>query len=236
MAEQEDKKLAKVGLKKETVEGTPVKKETVNIQVVSPNIYQRIQAVRTDLTKKNLKKTGENKFAHYTYYELGDFLPALNELMSEHGIMTRFLLKKDQAVLIIINTDTPDDHIVFYMPVASSEVKGATAIQQLGSQVTYLRRYLLMTAFEIAESDSENATQQKPDNVKDIDQIQIDKINKTKTTEELVKVCAAIQEEAGNDYRDSVVEHYKRRKKEIEEAKADDIGKGFDESQKEKGK
>ena len=44
------------------------------------NIYEKLQECRVELQKMNLKKTGENKFAGFKYYELADFLPTVNEL------------------------------------------------------------------------------------------------------------------------------------------------------------
>lgn len=39
------------------------------------NIYKKLQKCRVDLQNSNLKKSGNNKFAGYSYFELGDFLP-----------------------------------------------------------------------------------------------------------------------------------------------------------------
>ena len=39
------------------------------------NIYEKINAVKTELLKANLKKSWKNKFAWYEYFELSDFLP-----------------------------------------------------------------------------------------------------------------------------------------------------------------
>ena len=41
------------------------------------NIYEKIQIVKQKLLSANIKKSGVNKFANYTYYELADFLPTL---------------------------------------------------------------------------------------------------------------------------------------------------------------
>ena len=44
------------------------------------NIYEKMQKAKVDLQKEDLKKTGENKFSNYKYYELGDFMPAINKI------------------------------------------------------------------------------------------------------------------------------------------------------------
>jgi hypothetical protein len=179
-------------------------------------VYKRMQKVRADLAKLSLKKTGKNKFTGNVYFELGDFAPALNRLMDEQGITTRFTLEEKKAVLIVFNSDKPEDKEVFFIPTAASEVKGATPIQNLGAQITYLRRYLLMIAFEISEGDTEDA--QAQEEIKQLDQIHLDKINEAKDLKELATVSKDLQKELGNDFRKALVAEYTRRKNEIEDA------------------
>ena len=49
-------------------------------------VYSSLQKCRVELQKKNLKKSGHNKFAGYTYYELADVLPTINQLMLENNL------------------------------------------------------------------------------------------------------------------------------------------------------
>ena len=44
------------------------------------NIFQKIQRARVELQKKDIKKTGLNKYSGYKYFDLGDFLPHINSL------------------------------------------------------------------------------------------------------------------------------------------------------------
>ena len=53
------------------------------------NIYQKIQAVKKELSERELKKSGENKFSGFKYYELGDFLPSIIELCAKYGLFTQ---------------------------------------------------------------------------------------------------------------------------------------------------
>lgn len=120
------------------------------------NIYQKLQSCRVRLQKMNLKKSGENKFAKFKYYELSDFLPAINELFDEFKLFDHFGIDSEKAVLTIIDTeaDTNAEPVTFTMPIAAADVKGATPIQSLGAQNTYLRRYLYMNALDIVENDT----------------------------------------------------------------------------------
>jgi hypothetical protein len=118
------------------------------------NIYQKLQKCRVELQKTKMKKTGQNKFSNYEYFELGDFLPRVNELMQENGLTALFFFEKEKARLHIIDMDKPEDKIVFISPVAMANLKGCHEVQNIGATQTYMRRYLYVMAFEIAEHDA----------------------------------------------------------------------------------
>lgn len=117
------------------------------------NIYEKLQKCRYELSKKKLTKSGHNKFSNYKYFELGDFLPAVNELFYQNGLSSEFNLYDKVAILKIIDVDDNKQEIIYKIPVADAPIKGSTPIQALGGQITYLRRYLYINALEIAESD-----------------------------------------------------------------------------------
>lgn len=128
------------------------------------NIYEKIQNVKLELSKRELKKSGENKFSGFKYYELKDFMPSIIELCNKNGLFTQITFTNDEAILIIVDTDdsnavnqtndTTDYRAVKYTsPMRELELKGANAIQALGGVQTYLRRYLYMNAFDIVEAD-----------------------------------------------------------------------------------
>jgi hypothetical protein len=110
----------------------------------------------------DLKKSGENTYARYKYFELGDFLPAANELMLEEKLIGIVSYLENHAELKIVNIENTDETIIFSCPNANVELKGAHAIQNAGACQTYQRRYLYLTALEIVESDVLDATQGMP--------------------------------------------------------------------------
>lgn len=122
------------------------------------NIYARLQKARVDLQKKNLKKTGQNKYSGYDYFELGDFLPAVNEILFQNGLFSRVFFRKEYAYLAIHNIDNPKERILFSSPMAEATLKGCHPIQNIGAVQTYQRRYLYMLALEIVEHDIIDAT------------------------------------------------------------------------------
>lgn len=202
--------------------------EKTEVKVIEKpaTVYGRIQKVRNELQKLELKKSGKNKFTGSVYFELGDFLPQLNELCDIYGIMPRFILEKEKALLIVFNVDKPDEKETWFIPSADSQVKGATAIQNLGAQITYLRRYLHMAAFEISEGDTEDA--QTQEEIKQIDSDAVDEINDAETLKDLAAVSKKLQEKLGPDFRKSLIIEYTRRKKEIEEQTAANIADDAD--------
>lgn len=125
------------------------------------NIYQKIQLVKLELAQRELKKSGENKFSGFKYYELGDILPSIIELCNKHDLFTQITFTETQGVLNIIDcapekndNDNAEYRVVQYTsPLKDLELKGANAIQALGGVETYLRRYLYMNAFDIVEAD-----------------------------------------------------------------------------------
>ena len=101
----------------------------------------------------NLKKTGENKFSGFKYYELADFTPTIIKLCNEVGLFTKFTFDNETATLEIINSDKQEQKEIYTSPMRNLQLKGCNDIQALGGVETYSRRYLYMCAFDIVEND-----------------------------------------------------------------------------------
>lgn len=115
-------------------------------------IYEKLQQARIELQSKKLKKSGKNKFAGFTYYELNDILPQINQIFYDLKLFSNFSIKENLAVLTI--TDWEDNTSQeFTSPIEELELKGCTKIQALGGVHTYMKRYLYLNALEIVESD-----------------------------------------------------------------------------------
>jgi hypothetical protein len=120
---------------------------------------------RFKLLSTEMKKSGLNKFAGYSYFELGDFIPHIQQIFYEVGLCGVVSFDAIQATLCI--TDTEDgSQIVVTSPMAEANLKGAHPIQNLGAVESYQRRYLWMTAMEIVEHDiidSSPRVEEKPE-------------------------------------------------------------------------
>ena len=128
-------------------------KEIKEIKKEKLNVYQKLQKARVELQKMNIKKSGENKYSGFKYFELKDFIPPLNEIFLNNGLSSNFSIYDGVANLFIINTDNPEDNILFTSPIAEAPLKGCTPIQSVGAVHTYTKRYLYLNALEIVEDD-----------------------------------------------------------------------------------
>ena len=117
------------------------------------SVHKKLMEARMLLQHAPLKKSGHNKFAGYSYFELGDFLPTINSIFYKTGLCGVVSFGKELATLTI--TDSEDgSEIVLTSPMAEANLKGCHPIQNLGAVETYTRRYLWVSAMEIVEHDA----------------------------------------------------------------------------------
>ena len=121
-------------------------------------IYDKLQQARIALQSMELKKSGHNKFAGYKYFELGDFLPAVNNIFGNLGLCQTLEFDKELATMRIFDRDT-GGQIKFTCPMASANLKGCHEVQNLGASITYISRYLFVMALSICEHDSIDASE-----------------------------------------------------------------------------
>lgn len=119
------------------------------------NVYTKLMSARLMLQNTKLEKSGHNKFAGYKYFELGDFLPTVQNIFIELGLCGVVSYTQELATLTI--TDGTDS-IVITSPMGSAALKGCHEVQNIGAVETYQRRYLWVTAMEIVEHDVLDAT------------------------------------------------------------------------------
>lgn len=117
------------------------------------NVYYKLMLARIDLQNTALTKSGHNKFAGYKYFELGDFIPAIQEIFHKHGLCGVISYTTDIATLTIVHPET-DSKIEITSPMSTAALKGCHEVQNLGAVQTYIRRYLWVTAMEIVEHDA----------------------------------------------------------------------------------
>lgn len=119
-------------------------------------VHKKLNQARLRFHALPLKKSGHNKFAGYRYFELGDFLVPALQICEEVGISCTISFADGNATMRIVDVDD-GSAIILNTPMADASTKGQLPIQSLGSQHTYLRRYLWMLALEIVEHDAIDA-------------------------------------------------------------------------------
>lgn len=120
-------------------------------------VFEKLNEARLRFQNAGVKKSGENKFAGYKYYELSDILPFINQIANELKFCCVINYKEDLATLDFCDIEK-DEKITFTCPMCKTTVKGATEVQCEGAVITYLKRYLYQNCFEIVEGDMLDAT------------------------------------------------------------------------------
>ncbi|MGG5437259.1 ERF family protein [Clostridioides difficile] len=126
--------------------------------------------VRVKFSKLNLKKSGENKFANFKYFELADFLPQATGLLEEAKLCPIVTFTNEYATLTLINGENPSEQIVFTSPMRELQLKGSNELQALGGIETYQTRYLYIQLLNITENDTFDATSGKNETKNNVQQ------------------------------------------------------------------
>lgn len=126
-----------------------------NTKVSPANIYQRLQAAREAFIEANVTKSGKNMEIRYKYFELDDIVPIATKIFSSAGLIGLVNYTEEKATMTLVNTDNPEEQIVFESPMRfPNENRAINPVQALGGAQTYLRRYLYMMVLDICEPDS----------------------------------------------------------------------------------
>ena len=125
-------------------------------------IFEKLNEARLRFQNAGVKKTGNNKFAGYTYYELADILPEINKLANELKFCCVVNFTPELATLDFCDLEG-DGRITFKSPMSSASLKGCHEVQNLGAVETYIKRYLYQNCFEIVEGDALDSTMNPAD-------------------------------------------------------------------------
>jgi hypothetical protein len=118
------------------------------------SVYKKLMAARLELQSRKLNKSGHNKFAGYSYFELGDFMPTVQEIFAKHDLCGVISYGTEIARLTIVDMSENGGSIEVTSPMSSAALKGCHEVQNLGAVQTYIRRYLWVAAMEIVEHDA----------------------------------------------------------------------------------
>ncbi len=174
------------------------------------NIYEKLMEMRVDFTAAGIKKSGRNDYSKYDYYTLDDFLSICTKIAASHKVLILYSIDKEAARLNLHNLEDIGEVLTFSMPIADATIKGGSAIQNLGSQMTYTKRYLYMNVFEIAEPDmmdenlgrdnKDTSSRNKPQTVSEEemkDQEEVERVKKLPISAAKVATIYKLMEETG---------------------------------------
>ena len=116
------------------------------------NVLKKLIDSRVALQHKSLNKSGHNKFAGYKYFELADFLPTVQQIFQEKGLVDVISFTETLATMIVFDTEDGSS-VSFTSPMGSANLKGCHEVQNVGAVESYQRRYLYTTALAIVEND-----------------------------------------------------------------------------------
>ena len=165
---------------------------------MADNVYKKLQTVRKQFAENPLKKSGRNEFSKYDYFELEDFSPLAQLKFDAVGLCPVCTFPApDKVQMIIYNSDTPEEHIVFESPFAVPNVKGMNEAQAVGAAKTYAKRYLYYDVLEISEHDH----MEDPSNIPEITMLK-------SGIKEAIKNISSIDKELRPKISEILIKHY----------------------------
>lgn len=163
-----------------------VKKETENeevkIDIPLKGVHAKLTTARVALSSLGIKKSGQNDFAHFNFFQLKDFLPEAQRIFAKLGLYSHFELKSDviyeitrtdenskvmskepiiKEIARLDITDVESKEVVTFKmdvePVMIGNNTKQNVYQAAGGRSTYYKRYLYRDALEIEEDDESDA-------------------------------------------------------------------------------
>ncbi len=103
------------------------------------NAFQKVLMARVKFLEAGAKKTGKNMSLSFRYFELDDIIPVATPIFMELGLLPVVTFTEEVATMTIVNTDKPEDSVVFFSPMRVPESnRGTNPVMALGSAHTFL--------------------------------------------------------------------------------------------------
>ena len=120
-------------------------------------IHKKLNEARLAFHSLPLKKSGQNTFAGYKYFELSDFLVPALRIFNDVGLCAVISFSESTASMHIVDVED-GTQVIIHSPMGSANLKGCHEIQNIGACETYSTRYLWTAALCIVEHDALDAT------------------------------------------------------------------------------
>lgn len=181
------------------------------------SIFEKLNQARLEFQSMGVKKSGKNTYAGYSYYELSDIIPAINQIADELKFCCVVNFTNDLATLDFCDLEK-DEKITFTSPMSSASLKGGQEVQNLGAVETYIKRYLYQNCFEIVEGDALDSTMNPAD----------EKPTKSQSNEKMIDDLIAKIKAKENTFTDDQLDYANKAIKERDYKKLSAIVASFD--------
>lgn len=106
---------------------------------------------KTDFQKKGKANTGKFDFS---YLRLEELQPIVDEELSKQKLMAFTNFTKEYVVYTIIDLENTDNKFEQTVPMVLKGLQSGSEAQSLGASITYMRRYILLTVYELSIKDN----------------------------------------------------------------------------------
>lgn len=124
------------------------------------NVIEKLILAKHKFSETEIRKSGVNPHSEFEFYQLQDIVPVAIHIFTQVGLLSTFSIVDGNATLTIINSDNKEDFVSFSAPfevqdtIMSRSGKAVTnKVQNVGSSITYYRRYLWMMALDVVDRD-----------------------------------------------------------------------------------
>ena len=122
--------------------------------IQNKTIYYKLAMVKREIG--TLTKKSDNPFFKSKYLELSDLLEAVEPLLDKWGLLLLQPIEENKVKTLIFDADSKDS--VW----SEMELIPNNNPQQMGSQISYFRRYTLTSLLAIAQIDDDGNHASKP--------------------------------------------------------------------------
>lgn len=112
---------------------------------------QRVLKARKEIMESGISK--DKSGFKFKYVDLPQIETKVNEACFNNDIFVWFDFSDGKATLKLFDARTEAEPFVVSVEPKAVDMKGQQPIQDTGAMITYMRRYLYMTAFQISEHD-----------------------------------------------------------------------------------
>lgn len=124
------------------------------------NVRRKLLHARNLFLAENVKPSGYNGYADFDYFELSDIVPVANRIFEKVGLMLWVSFHDGICEGRLDNLDKDEDWLLFTIPqvhLAEPAKYRMSELQALGSEITYIRRYMYMIVLDIVQADEIDA-------------------------------------------------------------------------------